>query len=84
MFTRSATWIHLEPLSFSAVSSLVSRTLRRSKEECQPLSRLIHAASLGNAFSIRNMLTTLQRQHLVSPAHVGNEFPLIIFPIDYI
>lgn len=63
---RAATWIHLEPLNFSAVSSLVSRTLRRSKEHCQPLSRIVHAASLGNPFSVRNMLATLQRQHLIT------------------
>ncbi|GJE87861.1 histidine kinase [Phanerochaete sordida] len=63
--SRSSTWIHLEPLNFSAVSSLVSRTLRRSKEDCQPLSRIAHAASLGNPFSVRNMLATLQRQHFI-------------------
>ncbi|KAI0700426.1 histidine kinase [Cytidiella melzeri] len=64
--SRASTWINLEPLGFNAVSSLVSRTLRRSKEETQTLSRLVHAASLGNAFSIRNILTTLQRQHMIT------------------
>ncbi|KAI0793300.1 histidine kinase [Abortiporus biennis] len=63
---RSATWIILEPLSISAVSSLVARTLHRSKDDCSSLSRLIHSASQGNAFSARNILTTLQRQHHIT------------------
>jgi hypothetical protein len=61
-----ATWIQLDPLTYSSVASLVSRTLRRSKDNVAPLSRLIHSISAGNAFSVRNLLTTLQRQHLVS------------------
>lgn len=63
--SRAATWINLEPLSFTAISTMVSRTLHRPKEEVQSLSRVIHAASLGNAFSARNILTTLHRQHMV-------------------
>ncbi|KAK7694195.1 hypothetical protein QCA50_001375 [Cerrena zonata] len=59
---RSATWINLEPLSISAVSSLVSRTLHRSKDDCSALSRVIHASSQGNVFSVRNILTTMFRQ----------------------
>ncbi|KAH9945631.1 histidine kinase [Amylocystis lapponica] len=59
---KSATWINLEPLGYSAISSLVARTLHRTREEATSLSRLVHAASLGNAFSARNILTTLQRQ----------------------
>ncbi|THH17217.1 hypothetical protein EW146_g3550 [Bondarzewia mesenterica] len=68
MFTgRShATWIQLEPLAYSAIASLTSRTLHKSKEDVAPLSRLIHAISSGNAFSIRNILATLQRQHLIN------------------
>ncbi len=61
-----ATWIQLDPLTYSSVASLVSRTLRQSKDNVAPLSRLIHGISAGNAFSVRNLLTTLQRQHLVS------------------
>ncbi|EKM60729.1 uncharacterized protein PHACADRAFT_155836 [Phanerochaete carnosa HHB-10118-sp] len=79
---RSATWIHLEPLSFSAVSSLVSRTLRRSKEDCQPLSRIVHAASLGNPFSVRNMLATLQRQHFITYSWEKNHWEYEIEPIE--
>ncbi|KIL70561.1 hypothetical protein M378DRAFT_194875 [Amanita muscaria Koide BX008] len=60
------TWIDVEPLSFSAISALVSKTLHRPKEDCQPLSRFVHAASSGNAFSARNILTTLQRQHHIT------------------
>ncbi|KXN87566.1 Peroxide stress-activated histidine kinase mak2 [Leucoagaricus sp. SymC.cos] len=60
------TWINLEPLSFSAISTLVSKTLHRTKEECAPLSSFITAASSGNAFSVRNTLTTLQRQHHIT------------------
>lgn len=65
--SRAATWINLEPLSFTAISTMVSRTLHRPKEEVQSLSRVIHAASLGNAFSARNILTTLHRQRMVGP-----------------
>ncbi len=61
-----ATWIQLDPLTYSSVASLVSRTLRQSKDNVAPLSRFIHSISAGNAFSVRNLLTTLQRQHLVS------------------
>ena len=63
--SRASTWITLEPLGFNAVSSLVSKTLHRSKEDTQTLARLVHAASLGNAFSLRNILSTLQRQRMV-------------------
>jgi predicted ATPase len=60
------TWIQLDPLTYSSVASLVSRTLRQSKDNVAPLTRLIHGISAGNAFSIRNLLATFQRQHLVS------------------
>ncbi|KIP05676.1 hypothetical protein PHLGIDRAFT_128752 [Phlebiopsis gigantea 11061_1 CR5-6] len=66
IFSRSTTWITLEPLNYNAVSNLVSRTLRQENEACHPLSRLIHAVSLGNPFSVRNMLATLQRQRLIT------------------
>ena len=59
------TWLMLEPLGFSAVSSLVSRTLHRSKEDCLQLTRMIYRSSGGNAFSARNFLTSLQRHHHV-------------------
>lgn len=61
------TWINVEPLSFNAVSSLVSKTLHRGKEDCLALSQFVYAASSGNAFSARSVLTALQRQHLVGP-----------------
>ncbi|KAI0294831.1 histidine kinase [Russula brevipes] len=61
-----ATWIQLDPLTYSSVASLVSRTLRQSKDNVAPLARLIHGISAGNAFSVRNLLTTLQRQHLIT------------------
>ncbi|KAK2461712.1 hypothetical protein APHAL10511_006175 [Amanita phalloides] len=60
------TWITLEPLSFSAVSNLVSKTLHRTKEDCLSLSRFVYTTSSGNAFSARNILTTLQRQHHIT------------------
>ena len=60
-----ATWIHLDPLAYSSVASLVARTLHQSKDNVAPLARLIHSISAGNAFSIRNLLATLQRQRLV-------------------
>jgi len=62
------TWITVEPLTFSAISLLVSKTLHRSIDDCIPLSHFVFAASSGNAFSARNILTTLQRQHhVISP-----------------
>lgn len=60
------TWIFLEPLSYSALSSLVSMTLHRDKEACAPLSRFLHVTSSGNAFSARNILTMLQRQRHIT------------------
>ncbi|KAJ7630475.1 hypothetical protein FB45DRAFT_915621 [Roridomyces roridus] len=65
MFTGRSrpTWITLESLPYSAIGSMVSKSLHRSKEDCIPLSRIIFDASSGNAFSARNILTTLQRQH---------------------
>ncbi|KAF8213626.1 hypothetical protein K438DRAFT_1902622 [Mycena galopus ATCC 62051] len=57
------TWINLESLPYPAISSLVSKSLHRTKEDCVPLSRVIFDASSGNAFSARNILSTLQRQH---------------------
>ncbi|CAL1696704.1 unnamed protein product [Somion occarium] len=79
--SRSATWIILESLSISAVSTLISRTLHRSKDECAALSRLIHAASQGNAFSVRNILMTMYRQgHITFNLDTNNwvfDFPTI-------
>ena len=77
MFSSRAhpTWINVEPLSFSAISTLVSRTLHRTKQDCAPLSGFIHRASCGNAFSVRSILTTLQRQrHVWSPSKVPFPF----------
>ncbi|KAJ7480148.1 hypothetical protein B0H11DRAFT_2026757 [Mycena galericulata] len=65
MFTGRSrpTWINLESLPYSAIGSMVSKSLHRSKEDCTPLSRIVFDASSGNAFSARNILSTLQRQH---------------------
>ncbi|KAJ7693555.1 dual-domain HisK/Mak2 protein kinase [Mycena rosella] len=65
MFTGRSrpTWINLESLPYTAIGSMVSKSLHRPKEECAPLSRIVFDASSGNAFSARNILTTLQRQH---------------------
>ncbi|KAG6837910.1 hypothetical protein H0H93_013063 [Arthromyces matolae] len=57
------TWIFLDPLSYSAISSLVSQTLHRSSEEVDHLTQYVYKASSGNAFSARSVLTTLQKQH---------------------
>ncbi|KAF9498170.1 dual-domain HisK/Mak2 protein kinase [Pleurotus eryngii] len=59
------TWIHLEPLNYSSVLSLVSKTLHREKDDCAPLATFVYSASSGNAFSARSILTTLQRQHRI-------------------
>ncbi|KIY45235.1 dual-domain HisK/Mak2 protein kinase [Fistulina hepatica ATCC 64428] len=68
MFASSArpTWINVEPLNYNAIASLVSKTLRRPREDCNPLSRFVYQNSSGNAFSARSILTTLQRQHLIN------------------
>ncbi|KAJ7293811.1 dual-domain HisK/Mak2 protein kinase [Mycena rebaudengoi] len=65
MFTGRSrpTWITLESLSYTAIGSMVSKTLHRPNEDCIPLTHIIYKASCGNAFSARNVLTTLQRQH---------------------
>ncbi|TFK76709.1 dual-domain HisK/Mak2 protein kinase [Pluteus cervinus] len=60
------TWISVEPLQSSAIWSLVSKTLHRSKEDCAPLSQWIFAASSGNPFSARNILMMLQRQRHIT------------------
>ncbi|KAJ7456503.1 dual-domain HisK/Mak2 protein kinase [Mycena latifolia] len=68
MFTGRSrpTWINLESLPYTAIGSMVSKSLHRSKEECTALSRIVFDASSGNAFSARNILTTLQRQHHIT------------------
>nr|GAT57553.1 histidine kinase [Mycena chlorophos] len=65
MFTGRSrpTWINLESLPYSAIGSMVAKALHRPKEDCASLSRLVYDSSSGNAFSARNILTTLQRQH---------------------
>ncbi|KAJ7459518.1 hypothetical protein B0H11DRAFT_2060049, partial [Mycena galericulata] len=64
MFTGRSrpTWINLESLPYSTIGLMVSKSLHRSKEDCTPLSRIVFDASSGNAFSARNILSTLQRQ----------------------
>ncbi|KAL1747326.1 histidine kinase [Schizophyllum fasciatum] len=56
------TWLNVEPLSFSAVSTLIARTLRRPRDDVASLSRFVYNASSGNAFSARSLLTALQRR----------------------
>ncbi|KZT42789.1 hypothetical protein SISSUDRAFT_979545 [Sistotremastrum suecicum HHB10207 ss-3] len=56
------TWINLEPLGYPAISSLVSKSLHRPKEECASLARLCHRLSQGNPFSARNLLLNFRRQ----------------------
>ncbi|GAW08325.1 histidine kinase [Lentinula edodes] len=68
MFSSRArpTWINLEPLSYSAIHALVSKSLHRSKEDSAPLSHFVYAASAGNAFTARSILTTLQRRNHIT------------------
>ncbi|KAH7929368.1 dual-domain HisK/Mak2 protein kinase [Leucogyrophana mollusca] len=61
-----ATWINVEQLNHSAIASLVSKTMRRPKDECTMLSRFIYTASSGNAFLARSMLMTFQRQNYIT------------------
>ncbi|KAK7029643.1 Chk1 protein kinase [Paramarasmius palmivorus] len=60
------TWINVEPLSYSSILSLVSKTLHRSKDDSMPLARFVYQASSGNAFTARSILTTLHRQHHIT------------------
>jgi len=76
------TWITVEPLSFQAISSLVSKTLHRTKEECAALSRFVYAASSGNAFSARSILTTLQRQRHITFDWEHNNWVFDIIAIE--
>ncbi|KAI3615522.1 histidine kinase [Moniliophthora roreri] len=68
MFTNRSrpTWINVEPLSYSSILSLVSKTLHRSKDDSAPLARFVYSASSGNAFTARSILTTLHRQHHIT------------------
>ncbi|KAL5518690.1 CHK1 [Sanghuangporus vaninii] len=59
------TWITLEPMNAASVLSLVSRTLRRPKEDCVHLSRVVYRISQGNAFAVRNFLASLHRHHKI-------------------
>ncbi|TFY70059.1 hypothetical protein EVJ58_g21 [Rhodofomes roseus] len=80
--SKSTTWINLEPLSYSSIANMVSRTLHRPKDDCANLSRLVHAASLGNAFSARNILMTLQRQHHITFVWEKNHWEYDISAIE--
>ncbi|KAK7468476.1 Chk1 protein kinase [Stygiomarasmius scandens] len=60
------TWINVEPLTYPAIHSLVSKTLHRSREDSIPLARFVFAVSAGNAFHARNILTTLHRQRYIT------------------
>ncbi|GLB36534.1 putative GAF domain containing protein [Lyophyllum shimeji] len=84
MFTKRSkpTWIFVEPLSYSAVASLVSQTLHQPKEDCVPLSRFIYAASSGNAFSARSILNTLHRQHHITFDWAKNHWKYDIHAIE--
>ncbi|TDL28897.1 histidine kinase [Rickenella mellea] len=75
-------WITLEPLTFSAISNMVSRTLHRSKEETLPLSRLVHRMSAGNAFSARNILMTLHRRKDITFDFDRNQWNYDILKIE--
>jgi predicted ATPase len=60
------TWVELDSgLALHAVASLVSKTLRRPREECAPLATLVHHVSHGNAFAARSFLMALHRQRLI-------------------
>jgi hypothetical protein len=52
--------IEIQPLSQRDTERLVSDTLHRSLDECQPLSRLIYGRSRGNPFFIERVLDSVQ------------------------
>ncbi|KAF9072703.1 dual-domain HisK/Mak2 protein kinase [Rhodocollybia butyracea] len=84
MFSSRArpTWINLEPLSYSAIHALVSKSLHRSKEDSAPLSHFVFAASAGNAFTARTILTTLQRRALITFNWECNHWEYVMADIE--
>ncbi|KAF4623556.1 hypothetical protein D9613_002054 [Agrocybe pediades] len=77
-----STWINMQPLTFDAISLLVSKTLHRTVEECSSLSAFVTKASSGNAFSARSVLTTLQRQHLITFDWERNHWMYVHCPLS--
>ncbi|KAH8834919.1 dual-domain HisK/Mak2 protein kinase [Flagelloscypha sp. PMI_526] len=60
------TWLDVEALDFSAILSMVSMALHRRQDECENLAQFIQMMTSGNAFAARNILTTLQRQKMIT------------------
>ncbi|KAI6045151.1 STKc type histidine kinase [Pisolithus marmoratus] len=77
-----ATWITLQQLSFSAISSFVAKALHRSREECSRLSRLVYTTSGGNAFLARNLLSAMQRHHHITFDWARNHWQFDITTIE--
>ncbi|EIW86383.1 dual-domain HisK Mak2 protein kinase [Coniophora puteana RWD-64-598 SS2] len=75
-------WMNLDPLSYAAMSSLVSKTLHRNKEDCTPLSRLVYTASAGNAFVARNILHQFHRLHYITFDWARNSWQFDINAIE--
>jgi len=75
-------WMNLDQLSYAAMSSLVSKTLHRSKEDCTPLSRLVYTASAGNAFVARNILHQFHRLHYITFDWARNSWQFDINAIE--
>ncbi|KAG1716795.1 hypothetical protein ID866_393 [Astraeus odoratus] len=76
------TWITLEQLPFSAISTLVAKTLHRTREDCSRLSRLVYTASGGNAFLARNVLTGMQRHNHITFDWARNHWQFDITAIE--
>ncbi|KAJ3802608.1 hypothetical protein GGU11DRAFT_813370 [Lentinula aff. detonsa] len=85
MFSNRArpTWINLEPLSYPAIHALVSKSLHRSKDDSAPLSRFVYAASAGNAFAARSILTTLQRRNYITFNWELNHWEYVIVDLAF-
>ncbi|KAI6153278.1 STKc type histidine kinase [Pisolithus tinctorius] len=79
-----ATWITLEQLPFSAISSFVAKALHRPREECSRLSRLVYTASGGNAFLARSLLNAMQRHHHITFDWARNHWQFDITTIESI
>jgi len=52
--------IEIQPLNQKDTERLVSDTLHRSLDECQPLSKLIYGRSRGNPFFIERVLVSVR------------------------
>lgn len=64
-------------MNAASVLSFVSKTLHRSKDDCVHLARVVYRLSQGNAFAVRNFLTSLYRHRQVSRLRYPEDIRLL-------